>query len=218
MKLRVVGWTYYDDALPQGEVGWAAQNAIIDEIKERGYLFSGWAHQEADLCAPVLNDGKMYLFSQRGWGGVMAEAHGYTGRMDYAKFAFMGDAAKEIRPKERFDKRSFLPETDLNERFELRVTQEMLDSARHAHEIKLDDLPELRYLDAGDVLTLISGEEKAEYTVKDVDRDKDLSEEERLELRFAFYDHRNPERQKRAEEAFDRAKIILTVTFKPPKK
>ena len=121
MKLKVIGWTYYGTQLPQGKLGWAARNAIIDDIKEHGYLFSGWAHQEGNFCAPVLNDGKIYRFSQRGWGGVMAEAHGYTGRMDYTLFAFAGDRKKEIRPDGGYDQRKFEPQGSLNERFELSV-------------------------------------------------------------------------------------------------
>ena len=61
MKYKVVGWTSYDgDDVPdsEGRIGYAECCAIIDAIKEHGYLFSGWDHQEMFDCAPVLNDGK----------------------------------------------------------------------------------------------------------------------------------------------------------------
>ncbi len=213
MKLRVVGWVYYDDDLEQGEIGWAARNAVIDEIKKRGYLFSGWAHQEADCCTPVLNDGKMYCFSQRGWGGVMAEAHGYTDIMDYARFAFMRDSDTEIRPKEIFDEETFTPEYDLNERFELQVTEKVFAAAQKSRKIKLDDLPQLRYLDKGDELALICGEKNAEYIVTDVERKKDLTEAQRQKLEFEFYDYGNP-KAKRAEEIFNNTKIVMVIELK----
>ena len=83
MKLRVVGWssTYAD--VEAGEVSWAVRNAIIDEIRKHGYEFSGPTHGDCYGCTPILNNGKKYLFSTRGWGDIMAEAQGYTGSMDY---------------------------------------------------------------------------------------------------------------------------------------
>lgn len=224
MKLRVVGWAYYDDDMEQGDIGWAARNAIIDDIKAHGYLFSGWAHQECDCCAPVLNDGKLYCFSQRGWGGVMAEAHGYNGRMDYARFAFAMDAEDEIRPKYAFDEDTFVPEYDLNQRFELQVSNATFDQAQSESKVKfmgntefterkvvLDDLPELRYLDEGDTLALVCGQEIAEYTVLDVERKRDLTEEKRWQLELDSYAFDDPDRMKRADEEFDNAKIVMIV-------
>lgn len=214
MKLRVVGWTYYDADLPQGEIGWAARNAVVDDIKKHGYLFSGWAHQEGYGCTPVLNDGKAYCFSQRGWGDVMAEAHGHTGRMDYALYAFARDDETEIRPKDYFDEDEFTPEFNLNERFELEVSKDVFDSAQSLHEIKSDDLPYLRYLDAGDTLTLKCGKQTAEYAVADVDRKRDLTEEKRWELQLASEDFSNDERRKRADEEFNNTKIIMIIKLK----
>lgn len=213
MKLRVIGWTYYDDDLPQGENGWAARNAVVDEIKKRGYIFSGWSHQEALCCVPVCNDGKMYCFSQRGWGDIMAEAHGYTGRMDYVRFAFVSsiDYDSEIRPKQEYNEDAFIPEGDLSERFELEVTQHIFDDAQQTRKIKLDDLPALRYLDAGDTLALTCNQKTVEYTVADVDRARDLTEDKRRELELAFWDVLDRERMKRAEEEFNSTKVIMII-------
>ena len=208
MKLRVVGWTYYDDDLPQGENCWSARYAVIDEIKKHGYLFSGWSHQECQRCAPVMNDGKLYCFSQRGWGSVMAEAHGYTGRMDYALFTFVGSLESEIRPTNAYAEDEFVPEIDLNERFELEVEQHVFESAQQSHEIKLDDLPQLRYLDIGDTLALTCNQKTIEYTVEDVDRARDLTPKELRKLEFELLDE---ETFDRAEEEFNKAKIIMTI-------
>ena len=160
MKLRVVGWTYYDDDWLPGTRGWAARHAIIDEIKKRGYLFSGMAHQEGDNCAPILNDGRIYCYSQRSWGSIMAEAHGCTGIMDYAKFAFIVDPDKASFPQERIDENKFELELNLNERFEIEVEKSILESACKEHEITLDNLPALRYLDEGDTLCLLCGNKR----------------------------------------------------------
>lgn len=215
MKLRVVGWTFYDDDLESGKVGWAAQNAIIDDVKKHGYDFSGWSHQECLNCAPVLNDGKIYRFSQRGWGGVMAEAHGHTGRLDYTWYTFVVDPEQldyEIRPTEQFDEDNFTPESDLNERFELEVSQEVLAEA-DTGSIKLDDLIELRYIDVGDTLALRCGDKMAEYTVVDVERKKDLTDDEMLDFEMAFHDFHNEQRRKHANEVFNSIKVVMIVTL-----
>ena len=56
-----LGWTHYDDeSVPEkgGCLGFAERNAIIDDIRAHGYLFSGWDHQESWDCVPILNDGE----------------------------------------------------------------------------------------------------------------------------------------------------------------
>ena len=103
MKLRVVGWVAPYAVTEQGEATWAVRNAIIDEIRKHGYEFSGPTHGESG-CTPVLNNGKKYLFSTRGWADLMAEAHGHTGSMDYM-----------IYYMPMYPKSEKLPDTDLNE-------------------------------------------------------------------------------------------------------
>ncbi len=101
MKLKVIGWTYNDDyRYPEKDASYAVCEAIMDAIREGGYLFSGQDHQNLQEATPVLNDGHMYSFSQRGWGGVMAEAHGETDPMDYAGYAFFVDEKERKMPPE----------------------------------------------------------------------------------------------------------------------
>ncbi|MCH5161892.1 MAG: hypothetical protein J1G38_00185 [Clostridiales bacterium] len=216
MKLKVVGWTSYSTDLECGVNGWAARNAIIDEIKKKGYLFSGWVHQEGYCCAPVLNDGKVRCYSQRGWGGIMAEAHGKTGRMAYVSYSFISDAAKEIRPDDSFDEDKYIPEPDLSERFEVSVSRDKLEASRNKRKIKLDDLPELRYMDAGDTLALLADGEVLEFAVVDVDRQRDFSPAKLLRLEMDFYDS-DTQKSKRAEEEFNNGKIIIVATVKKPR-
>ena len=176
MKYRVVGWASYDDSGiedSKGSIGYAERNAIIDEIRKNGYLFSGWDHQESwDNCAPILNDGKRRCFSQRGWGGVMAEAYGYNEPYDYARFTFYESINPEKRnvPKGWFNPKKFTPEKNLSERFEVEVREEIYLQAQECNPFVLDDMDELRYLDGTDTLVLKCGTKSATYAVTDVDR------------------------------------------------
>lgn len=214
MKLKVIGWTYPNDSLIEGNNDWAARNAIIDDIRKNGYIFSGWAHQECDGCTPVLNDGKMYSFSQRGWGGIMAEAYEHNGRMDYAGFAFANDKDNEIRPKEGYDEKDFELEKDLFETFDIKVSQEVFSNAKETNEITLDDLLELRFLGSGDTVNLICGTQKEQYFVFSVDRKKDLTDKRMRELHLAMCDYKNETRRKEAEKEFNNTKIVMIIRFK----
>ena len=99
MKYKGIGYTDYDlSDFKNGENTDAAIEAIIEDIKKYGYCFSGYAHQEYSNGVPVLNDGLARRFSQRGWGGVMAKAHGFTGYMDYSSFAFSFGYDEEKMP------------------------------------------------------------------------------------------------------------------------
>ena len=173
MKYRVVGWTDYDgDDAPDSEspIGFAERHAIVDDIKKNGYLFSGWDHQERWGCTPVLNDGKKRCFSQRGWGGVMAEAHGETEPYAYARYTFMESIAKPVLPRGSYTPCYFTPETELAEHLSLAVDGETLARARGQNPILLPDAPALRYLDAGDTLTLTDDGDALTVLVTGVDR------------------------------------------------
>lgn len=192
MKLRVVDWVDYDDDYPESDRGWAARNAVIDDIRKHGYSFSGWAHQEGYRCAPLLNDGTICRYSQRGWGDVMAEANGEMGAMDYVDFAFMMDRSLEKRPDRRPEYFGD-PESDLNEAFALEVSADAFESARRDGKIILESYDSLRYLYKGDSLTLSCGGEKAEYIVTDVYRTRD--KEEKNEDKFVLNVFLSPAQQ-----------------------
>lgn len=177
MKLRVVDWVDYDDDFPEGDNGWAARNAIIDDIRKHNYDFSGWAHQEGSYCTPLLNDGKKYCYSQRGWGDVMAEAHEDMSNMGYAKFIvrdeidemFMSSSERFAhRPKCNFYDEE--PETDLNETFEAQVTPAQFRSAAKQGAIGFVDYQNYRYIYQGDKLVLHCGDKSAEFLVSDAER------------------------------------------------
>ena len=180
MKYRVIGWTNYDDeSVPDkaGCLGFAERHAIIDDIRAHGYLFSGWDHQEMWDCTPILNDGKKRCYSQRSWGGIMAEAYECTGDYDYARFTFSEslDREKCVYPKNSNYPRATTPEADLSEHFILSVEEELFTLAETSNPFFLEDLKELRYIDAGDTLTLVSGDKRATYFVTDIDRNRNTA-------------------------------------------
>jgi hypothetical protein len=181
MKYRVVGWTNYDDESVEesgNSIGFAERNAIIDDIKNNGYLFSGYDHQEMWDCAPVLNDGKKRCFSQRGWGGVMAEAHGYFGAYDYPLFTFGVNEEYAKRPKNAFCAEGFTPEEHLAEHFEIDVDEGIFALANRRNPFFLPDLSELRFIDAGDTLTLHFGEKSAHFNnITDINRNRNTTRE-----------------------------------------
>lgn len=83
--MKIVGWTWYGD--PQYkemfEVGGtypmsqyeAALKIIADELKAKGYKFSGEYHQNGDYGAPIFDTGEIFQCSKRVWGGIIADAY-----------------------------------------------------------------------------------------------------------------------------------------------
>ncbi len=102
MKLKVIGWINDTDyRFEDADASFAVLAAIEDDIRKNKWMFTGWDHQERDNGVPVLNNGKAYRFSQRGWGGVMADAYGCEGSFDYARFAFNYGAIEDFKmPKD----------------------------------------------------------------------------------------------------------------------
>ena len=155
MKYKVIGWTDYDNSLfSDGELSDAAVNAIVDDIRENGYLFSGFDHQERLYGAPVLNDGKRRVFSQRGFGAVMAMAYAEEGDYAYSLYSFavkpdrckMPDIDAEV---------GYKPDYDLTEDFEIELGVAEYEAALASSEITVDDRDYLRMIDHGDRLHLL---------------------------------------------------------------
>lgn len=215
MKYRVVGWTEYDNfevkAAPCSE---AALQAVTADIKKHGYEFSGYDHQEMMNCAPVLNDGKKRIFSQRSFGGVMARAHGNFSRMGYAEYAFDWESdGKKMPPKSlSFDPYNFTPEEDLNEEIVHEVSPALFSAVKTGEEIKIPDAPALTFLDVGDTLTLVCGEERRSFLVKEMSRMRDLTEEDEIEIMTLVYTF-EPEKEKIANEKFESAPWVLLLTL-----
>lgn len=85
---KIVGWTCYDDPDHEelfkiGEVvSWEdiieIEEMIADELREKGYMFSGFYHQGGEYGCPLFDNGKWYGVSYRRWGAIMAMAHPET--------------------------------------------------------------------------------------------------------------------------------------------
>lgn len=178
MKYKVIGWTYgddYDFPTQDKTIGFAERNAIIDEIRKHKYLFSGWHHQESwENCVPILNDGKKREYSQRGWGGVMAEAYDQTEDYDYVIFTFHESIKKEALrfPKEEFDKNDFVSEPLENEHYNVEISKELFEIAKKKNPFYLEDLESLRFIDTNDTITLTCEGESLTFLVDDVNRNK----------------------------------------------
>ena len=210
MKLRIVGWTEYEDYdVETASASYAATNVVINEIKAKGYCFSGWAHQEMSRGAPVFNDGKKRLFSARSFGGLMAAAHGYTGVMDYSLFAFQLKKEEMPPSSERFSRYSFKAETDLNEEFIVEVDEETFEKTVSTGKFVCEEKEELYYIDAGDTLTLKCGDKIYSKKVIDAWAEKDITEDDRL----ALYMH-----EESAKEKWKNAKKNLIVCVEGYKK
>ena len=213
MKYRVVGWVSYDD--PDVEARYAspaAIAAIIDDIRDNGYLFSGHDHGAYPDCAPVLNDGKKRLFSERGFGALMAEAHGDYSRMGYSSYAFghFREADGAVMPDIPFFPDEFVPEEDLNEEISVEATAKDR-AAADGGRLTLRDAEALRFLDAGDTLTLLLPEGRASYLVTEVERRRDLDDE----ILICLWGGCPPEERERYEEMFEKAPIILNIRLTP---
>lgn len=51
-----------------------AYNAVIKELRENCYHFTGNAHQNEDYGTPIIDDKYILCLSQRSWGALMADA------------------------------------------------------------------------------------------------------------------------------------------------
>lgn len=74
-------------------------DAIVREIREKGYRIAGFAHQGDQFCTPVFDDGRRYTASFRQWGGIMADALGIDGEYAYVRWAWSAPSAGLNLPK-----------------------------------------------------------------------------------------------------------------------
>lgn len=231
MKIKVVGWTEYDSyEFKEGKNTWAVRMALVDEIKNNGYLFSGYDHQERSNCAPVFNDGKMRRFTQRGFGDIMAEAHGNNNPTGYAMYMFGLEPSVCSFPKNEIFKDDFQVEKNLNESFILEVDECFLKNALNVKRIttnnishiektiKIEDLPELRYIDKGDTLIFKSNGKSSAFSILDVTRDRDITFKERIKYTSIMNYSNNKSEYESTRKEFMALPIVLTLKVKQKRK
>lgn len=114
--MRVTGWTDYDnpeyeewDGFPSHRTVQEyeeAKRVIADELRSKGYKFSGYYHQDGDYGAPLL-DGKRFGVTQRSWGGIMAMAYpdqiDNTDGFGYLKWAWQPPESQVVPKKEDYE-------------------------------------------------------------------------------------------------------------------
>lgn len=156
MKYEVIGWTYCGTQTypPHKYITACVDAAIIKEIRRCGYCFGGDRHE--DYC-PVLNDGTYVSYSWRGWGRIMALAHGIEG--DYAyMFAYMDEliepSARKYPTYDLSDDSRIVPKETLTETFVMHLADDMFEAVKAGTktvEIRLFD-DKRKLVDIGDYI------------------------------------------------------------------
>lgn len=188
MKYKVIGWTSMDSNIEEVDSTYASFNAIVDHIKEMKYCFTGTSHQFHNLGCPVLNDGKKRTYSERTWGGMMADIHGGADVLAYT-YAFYDDDFVDVFPDASLEikKEDIVIDHNMSEEF-------IIDSCDILNDYKTDKSvyvfinDKFRYLDKGDYL-IINNEK---YLVNDVDygyyyKDRFVTEEEYTDVLLKDY-------------------------------
>ncbi len=180
MKYKVIGWTFYDnEEFESVYCSEAGMEAIIDDIREHGYEFSGENHQGSDCGAPVLNDGKMRHFTQRAFGRLMARAHGDYSYYGYCSYDFAYWSLDERKMAEDDDRDLYfksdiegLVEENLCEELVFNATKDQMKMATNTGKLVFSHRDSLRYLDVGDTLLLKCDDEKRRFLVEEYKRDE----------------------------------------------
>ena len=72
--MKVTGWANWEDGnyLDTDQMTLVefnqARDAIIEEIRSKGYKFTGTDHQCRHGCCPIIDNKYIYCVSQRNWG------------------------------------------------------------------------------------------------------------------------------------------------------
>lgn len=213
MKYTVIGWTYYSDSnYPTVEPTFAINHAVIEEIKAKKYLFTGYHHQEYDGCVPVINTGEKVIYSRRGFGGVMAEAYGYTKTYDYAIFTDCVNPDKGFKlPKEYVDDSLITTRKDITEIYNVDVSIEEFARCSINEQLFLPDLEEYRFIEAGDKIIVNHESDSFDYIISKVNREKDVTLVDQFYFKFRNHYPNKDEIMKNYEEA--KIRIVLSLDW-----
>lgn len=82
--MEVTGWTWWGnpkykdledvDAVSEEPIWLNGYDVVFKNIKEHGYHFDGYAHQNAEFGVPILDDKYLFQVTQRTWGAIIAKA------------------------------------------------------------------------------------------------------------------------------------------------
>ena len=83
--MKIVGWTEwgnpnYKEMFPIGGTYRPAEfnsvtSIIAEELRGKGYKFTGSYHQNGDFGVPIFDTGEVFQCTQRTWGSVMVKAY-----------------------------------------------------------------------------------------------------------------------------------------------
>ena len=84
--MKIIGWTDWqvkEDINSKYEAmnpkTWAdteeIEKIIADELRDKGYKFTGDYHQNGDFGVPIFDNDMVYQCTQRSWGGIMLMAY-----------------------------------------------------------------------------------------------------------------------------------------------
>ena len=103
--MKIIGWTWhgnpdYQEMYPIGfnvkpNTDWSraeVEQTIINELRDKGYRFTGDYHQNGDYGVPVFDNDLVATFTKRQWGALMYRAYpdeeGYSETLEYCKWAW----------------------------------------------------------------------------------------------------------------------------------
>lgn len=100
--MKIIGWTWggnpdYAEMFPIGyepNTSWSrkeVEQVIVDELRNKGYRFTGDYHQDGDYGVPIFDNGMVATFSKRQWGALMYRAYPeeeYPKDLQYVKWAW----------------------------------------------------------------------------------------------------------------------------------
>ena len=217
MKYKVIGWTYYDDTTyPDCDNTWAITNAVMDDIKAHGYCFTGEHHQEDANCTPILNNGKMVTFSRRGFGGIMAEAHGELGPYAYALFTDKYGVKESalVFPDGTVHQEQIVAQEQLMEEYTIQVDKQVFDSITTDGLYKTIDKQDYRYMEIGEKVHFVCEGQTACFNIVDIERKLNLTEEDYVAIQCSY---KLSEEDRRAlDERVANADTLLTLVFRKP--
>ena len=109
--MKIIGWTWYgnpdyQEMYPIGaetNCDWDRTEVIAviaNELRKKGYRFTGDYHQNGDYGVPLFDNGMVATFTQRTWGQIMYLAYpedkykeqGY----EYLKWAWIQPEGEEL--------------------------------------------------------------------------------------------------------------------------
>ena len=171
MKYEVIGWANCDGMYPEHQdITACVDKVIIDEIRKHGYLFGGDSHE---TYSPVLNDGTVVNYSWRGWGRIMAIAHGrWTGGVSYM-FGYMDKLLNPecIKyPQLSVDDRRIVPKESLAETIVMRLEEDefaAIKSGEKTVEVRLFD-NESKQVDIGDYIEFFKSSDETQRVKRKV--------------------------------------------------